>query len=277
MVFMDELGRAAVDIRQASLQMVLEGKIQEHSLGELDGLPSLIVVADNPSDEYDTEEFDGALEDRFITLNVETSIEGFLKYARKVKIEPVITDYLAENPEKLLFKPEDTAEKGSTPRAWEALSRVLKALPNNPAGSDLAYTLITSKVGKTVGSSFYHFLNNYINVISVKDIIKLVGKAPMVTEDEQKAARDLLSPTTKDMEIISATELAEKLLTENLKGNKKVPTALILAYVSSLNLEVAAAILKDWKSTQKEWYLKDFATVQGKGRWYSKFLIENVQ
>ena len=70
-VFLDELGRASVDIRQASLQMVLEGKIQEHSLGELDNLKSLIVVADNPADDYDSAEFDGALEDTIVDFNFE--------------------------------------------------------------------------------------------------------------------------------------------------------------------------------------------------------------
>lgn len=273
-VFLDELGRASTDIRQASLQMVLEGKIQEHDLGSLNGLPTLMVVADNPSDSYDTEEFDGALEDRFITLNVEASIDGFLKYARTIGVLPVITDYLAEHPEKLVFKPEDTAEKGSTPRAWEALSRILKVLPEE---SELAYILISAKIGKTVGTSFHHFLNNYINIVSVKDIVKLIGKSKMVTEDEQRAARALLSPTTQAIEVISAGELAEKLLAEHLKDEKVISVNLILAYISSLHLEVAAGILKGWKNTNKEWYIESFAKVQGKGRWYSKELIANVE
>ncbi len=276
-IFLDELGRASIDIRQASLQMVLEGKIQEHSLGGLNDLPSLMVVADNPSETYDTEEFDQALEDRFITLNVETSTEGFLKYARAAGIASVITDYLAEHPEKLLFKPEDTAEKGSTPRAWEALSRILKVLPEHQDGADLTYTLIAAKIGKTVGSSFHHYLNNYINIVSVKDILKLVGKSKMVTEDEQRAARDLLKPTTQEIEVISAGELAEKLLTAHKKDDKKVTVNLILAYISSLHTEVAAGILKSWKVSDKEWYIESFAKVQGKGRWYSKELIANVE
>lgn len=277
-IFLDELGRASIDIRQASLQMVLEGKIQEHSLGFLNDLPSLIVVADNPSDTYDTEEFDQALEDRFITLNVETSITGFLKYARTAGIMSVVTDYLAEHPEKLLFKPEDTAEKGSTPRAWEALSRILKVLPEtNTKGADLTYTLIASKIGKTVGASFHHYLNTYTNVVSIKDIKKLIGKSKMETEEEQRAARSLLEETTRKMEVISAGELAEKMLTACKEDEKKVSVNLILAFVSSLHIEVAAGILKTWKVDEKEWYIEKFSKVQGKGRWFARELLANVE
>ena len=273
-IFLDELGRASIDIRQAALQMVLEGKIQEHDLGSLDGLPSLMVVADNPSDSYDTEDFDGALEDRFITLNVEADIDGFLKYARKAGIAPVITDYLAENGEKLVFKPDDTAEKGSTPRAWESLSRILKVVPEN---DELLYTLITSKVGKTVGASFHRFMTTYTNIVTVKDIMKLLGKTKMGTEDEQKAARELLKDTTQKIESISASELAEKMLAEHAKTPKKVPMTAILAYISSLHIEIAAGILKSWKiGEHKDIYLS-FAEAQGKSRWYGHELLAGVE
>ncbi len=248
-VFMDELGRASLSIRQASLQMVLEGKIQEHSLGFLDDLNTLTIVADNPSDEYDSSDFDAALEDRFITLDVEASIEGFLKYAREKELNPVITDFLAEYPERLVYNPEDDTEKGSSPRAWESLSRILKVTPKD---SPLLNTLILSKVGKTVGASFFHYLRNYINVISVEDIINTIGDSKIDTKDQQKKMAKKLSKITKKMEVISATELAEKMLKEHLSENSAVSAKEVAVYVVSLNIEVAAGILKTWKDSDKK-------------------------
>jgi hypothetical protein len=268
-IFLDELGRASIDIRQASLQMVLEGKIQEHSLGELDGLKSLIVVADNPSDDYDTAEFDGALEDRFITLDVEASVDGWLKYARKVGVLPVVTDYVAEYTDKLVFKPEDTSEKGSSPRAWEALSRILKEVPSN---SSLAYNLIVAKVGKTVGSNFYHFYQNYTDVIKPEDILKNIGKANISTEEGQRKAAKKLSKLTKKVEAVSATELAEKLRTESEKG--KIDAEVIIVYLASLNFEVGTNIAKSWKQDDetKEFFFGPFMNAQP-GKWYIKDLF----
>jgi hypothetical protein len=268
-IFLDELGRASIDIRQASLQMVLEGKIQEHSLGELDGLKSLIVVADNPSDDYDSAEFDAALEDRFITLDVEVSVEGWLKYAREKGVIPVITDYIAEYPDKLLFKPEDTAEKGSTPRAWEALSRILRETPKN---SPVIFNLITAKVGKTVGANFYNFMQNYVNVVKPEDIMKIIG-TDLDTEAKQKKAVKKLSKVTQKIEAISAQELAQKMKAEAQKGN--VPHEAVIVYVASLKHEVGANISKSWKEDEndKEYFFGDFIKHQP-NKWYIKELVK---
>jgi hypothetical protein len=272
-VFLDELGRSSTEIRQASLQMVLEGKIQEHSLGEYNGLKSLIVVADNPSDDYDTAEFDSALEDRFITLNVETSIEGFLSYARETGIEPVITDFLAEFPERLLYKPKSDDEKGSTPRAWEALSRILKATPKD---SEIIYPLIASKVGKTVGSNFLHYLNNYINVLSVVDIVDYIKDMPLVTEHDQRAAGKKLRKITNKMEVITATELSEKMLTAY--WDETIEAEVIVAYIVSLNREVGVGILKTWKEgddKHKNFYMKDFMAATP-NKWFITEVLKNA-
>jgi len=269
-IFLDELGRASIDIRQASLQMVLEGKIQEHSLGELDDLKSLIVVADNPSDDYDSDDFDAALEDRFITLDVKANLDSWLKYARSKDVLPVITDYLAEYSDKLVFKPEDTAEKGASPRAWEKLSDILKATPKN---SSIAYQLIVSKIGKTVGSNFYQFFQNYIDVIKPEDILENIGKAKLDTEAGQKKVAKKLSKLTKKIEAISASELAQKL--KKLAEENEIDTEVVVTYLASLNYEVGTNIAKSWKETDedKDFFFGPFMDAQP-GKWYIKELFD---
>jgi len=270
-VFLDELGRSSVDIRQASLQMVLEGKIQEHSLGELNDLKSLIVVADNPSDDYDSAEFDAALEDRFITLEVESSLDSWLKYARGKGILSVITDYLSEYTDKLVFKPEDTSEKGSSPRAWEKLSDILK---NTPKNSGLVFQLIVSKVGKTVGGNFYQYFKNYVDVIKVDDILKVVGDNKINTENQQKTVAKKLQKLTKKIEAIQATELGHKL--KDLAKEGEIDSKVVVTYIASLPFEVGTNLAKTWKETDedREYFLGDFMAAQ-ENKWYIRELRNN--
>ncbi len=268
-VFLDELGRASESVRQSALQITLEGKIQEHSLGELDNLKSLIVVADNPSDSYDTAEFDSALEDRFITLEVETSIEGFLEYARTKGLEPVITDFLAEFPERLHYQPETDGEKGSTPRAWEALSRILKETPKD---SPVLYNLIMGKVGKTVAQNFFQYMNNYINVLSVEDVVDYISKTKekIKTKAGQIKASEKLRKITKKLEVISAVELGQKMKSAHQEGLIDIENVVI--YVASLNLETGSGIAKTWKNSKDQetfdWFMDCFVTEGQKDRWY---------
>ena len=276
-VFLDELGRASLDIRQASLQLVLEKKVNEHSIGEVDGLPTLCIVADNPSDQYDTADFDMALEDRFMSFdNVEADIGAWLKYARKVDVLPVITDYLAEYSEKLHYTPESDGEKGSSPRAWKKLSDAMKETYAQKE-DDFIYSVITSKVGKTVGANFFHFVNNYISIIKPEDIMAALDGMKLETVKDQKAAAKALKKVTKDIEVIAAQELAEKLFKEFKDG---MDSKVLIVYFASLAKEVSASILKDWKGDGQEgedekatYYYNEFLSDQGDTLWFIKSLV----
>ena len=266
-IFLDELGRASIDIRQASLQLVLEKRVNEHYFDDV-----VFVVADNPSDEYDSADFDMALEDRFQTYTVEADIGDWLKYARKAGVESVVTDYLAEYPEKLHFTPETDGEKGSSPRAWKKLSDSLKV----NSDEDFVYSLITSKVGKTVGSNFFHFYNNYVKVVKPEDIIKAIGKADITTEKGQRKVAKKLSKITKEIEVISAQELANKMLDQV----DEIGAEAILVYLASLNTEVAASVLKTWKESKEEneskFYLGGFIKAQP-NKWFIRELTQSVK
>jgi hypothetical protein len=254
--------------------MVLENRLQEHTLGEINGVPTLKIVADNPADEYDTAEFDPALESRFMSFTVEASIDDWLKYARKKEILPVITDYLAEFHEKLHFQPETDNDKGSDPRSWESLSDILKVNKND----NMLYSLIVSKIGKTVGMNFHHFYSNYINVVKPAQILEVIGKSEIKTEKQQRAIAKKLSKLTKKIEVISAQELAQKLMTGAQKG--KWADEVVVVYLASLNLESTAGILKSWKNSDEksdsEYYYQNVQEAQD-GRWLLKELISQVK
>ncbi len=273
-VFLDELGRASVDVRQASLQLVLEKKVNEHDLTR-DGRKTLFVVADNPADEYDSAEFDMALEDRFQTYNVDVDVDAWLNYARKNDVEDVVTAYIAEMTEKLHFIPDSDGEKGSSPRAWKKLSDGLKVTKDE----DFVPSLIFSKVGKTVGSNFHHFYRNYTKIVKVDDILTIIGDSPIKTAKAQKAIAKKLGKTTKKIEVISAQELANKMLDAHLKDPERVTSQHVICYVGSLGLEIITSVFKMWRNSEdekvSEYY---YGNLQDDSeRWISSAIVAQVK
>lgn len=249
LLFLDELARAPLEVRQAALQLVLDRRIHEHHLPEIDGLKTLVVAADNPADQYQTDELDPALLDRFATYTVETDVEGWLKWARANNIESVVTDFVAEYPDKLHFIPEDAGDnvdKGATPRGWAKLSDIVQNLHVVDPG--LVFDVFNAKLGKTVGSGFYHFYNNYTKIVKVDDIMEIIEEADLDISKQkgQEQMAKILSKTTKEIEQISASELAQKIKTEVQSGN--LTFHVMTVYIASLNLEIGASIYKAWKS-----------------------------
>jgi len=247
-LFLDELSRAPLEVRQSALQLVLEGRIHEHKLPEKDGLRTLIVAADNPSDEYQTDELDPALLDRFGNYEVEVDVQGWLNWARKNSVNPVIMDYVAEFPDKLHFLPEDDTDKGATPRSWAKLSAIVSNF--NEIDKGLQYSVIVSKIGSVVGSSFFHYYNNYIKVLKPEDIEKMLKGKNLKTEEGIIEAAKEISEKTQKLEAISAVELANK-MKEKARKSKKWNN-ILTTYLESLNVEICVSIIKTWKEGSED-------------------------
>ena len=251
-LFLDELARAPLEVRQAALQLVLEGRIHEHKLPTIDGIKTLVVAADNPSDLYQTEELDKALDDRFGTYNVEVDVQGWLKWASENDIAPVITDFIAEYPDKLHFMPEDENDKGATPRAWAKLSSYIKNF--NEVDVSFVHPIILSKIGDSVGNSFFHFFNNYVKILKPQDIEKMLGKEDISTKEGIQKGAKKISKKTNQIEALAAQELANKLRVLSTKDRKW--ENILTTFLDSINVEVMVSIIKTWKEDEDttDWY-----------------------
>lgn len=276
-LFLDELARAPLEVRQSALQLVLDHRIHEHHLPvDTMGLETLVIGADNPSDEYQTDELDPALLDRFMTYKVETDVKGWLKWARANNIESVITDFLADFPDKLHWMAEDQSEdKGATPRAWAKLSDIMKNFNLIPENMQLS--VIESKIGQTVGASFFQFYVDYAKVMKVEDVLKAIGKAKIETREQQEKVAEKIGKMTKEMEQISASELAQKIKAEIESGeNPKVTYDVLTTYLASLNMEIMQSIYKTWKEDPdtEEFYYEWARNVPD--RWVFRIVTEKV-
>ena len=258
-LFLDELARAPIEVRQSALQLVLEGRIHEHELPTLDGLKTLIVAADNPADEYQTDELDPALLDRFGNYEVHVDVQGWLKWARLNNINPVITDYIAEFNDKLHFIPEDDKDKGATPRSWSKLSSIIDNAEKMKVSKAIFSEIINSKLGETVGYSFLHFYNDYVKVVKPEDIKELIDIENIESQEDFEREAKKISKTTKGIEALAASELASKI--KDLTKEDDIWNKILAIYLDSINVEVFTSIIKDWKENEGEFYMNWAETV----------------
>lgn len=124
-LFLDELNRARPDVLQAVFQLVYDRKVREHEL--LDTWH--IVCAGNLGSEDGTDviEFDSALNDRFVFIELEENYKDWLTWAKRSSINDLVMGFIEKHPDKLYHKYGDDEEmRYITPRTWERFSRILE-------------------------------------------------------------------------------------------------------------------------------------------------------
>jgi len=248
-LFLDEFSRAPLDVRQAALQLVLDRKIHQHELPITNNQKTFIIAADNPDNgDYAVESLDPALLDRFLSIPVEIDTVGWLDWASKHNVNKIVRAFIADNPSKLHFTPEEGSDEiiGATPRSWTKLSAFIDNISNIP--KELHYPIITGKIGKALSAQFLNFMNNYSNMISVEDIEELVQELDTKKVNIEKMG-EAVKELTEKLEVIQKTELLNALFDKyiGLSANEAKP---MMAMYYSLDIEVLAASLK--KLTQND-------------------------
>lgn len=252
-LFLDELNRALIDTRNASLQLVLEKELHSHKLPFVNGKRTFICAAINPADIYQVDELDIALLDRFLIVDMTIDVEDWLKYARSKEMKDVICDFISENPGKLHYMQKDN-ENGATPRAWEELSEYLTCDIENDIVLD---GIITGRIGKEVGSLFYVYYKNYKNIMKIEDIVEKVFN---LKEKPISEISEELKIFIKSIETIRIKDLVAQLInlsSEELNSGKYNILALtLISLLSSLNFEISLSICKKIKVQDSELYSK---------------------
>lgn len=252
-LFLDELNRSNLDVRQASLQLVLNKEIHCHKLPYVNGEPTFIVAAINPSDLYQVDELDAALLNRFCKVELQPDLKSFLTWGRETKLNQVVLDYLAENPTKLHWQPSDGGI-GATPRSWAKLAAYMERIDSIPP--EVRFTIFKGKLGAEIGGQFLQFFNNYSKVIKVEDIETLVAKQMKKSQNPEVIAKAIEKLISKQ-EAIQQTQLAELLYAKYINKDRTATEAMpAIAFFYALPLEVLATLLKSKRNTDQPTYLK---------------------
>lgn len=241
-LFLDELNRADTDVLQASLQLVLAKQLHEHKLPE-GKQQTFIVAAVNPTDDYQTNELDPALLDRFITVELKPDAEEWLAWGRRNGINPIVLKYIASNPMYIHETPED-GSKGTSPRAWTKVSRLLDFLDrDNPA----LYTILKGRLGAGIGAEFRNFYLNHEDIISISDIGEVVKSnydKSLTPQENLENTRPIINNLLERQEI----PVVHNLVHEIYGICKKKGNYLLLNHICyAVNIEVCTDFIKTLK------------------------------
>lgn len=206
-IHFEELNRASAQVRNASLQILLERAIgTEFKFNE----NVLMIASGNLGDEdgTDVEEFDAALNGRLIhmkhTLSHKEWIEG---YAEK-NVHPIIVSYINSYPE---FMYKETTEDGpkayASPRSWTFLSDYIVANYGMESTPDqFLYDLM--QIGSSyIGISSKKFITYCEDMMKI-NIEDVINRYEEIKTDLEKYNRDkkselIQSLKKKDIEIMT--------------------------------------------------------------------------
>lgn len=244
-LFLDELNRAPIDVRQSALQLVLERQIHEHILPIVEDQRTMIVAAVNPADDYQVDELDPALLDRFLHITVEADTKAWLKWARSANVNSIVCDYIAEYPDRIHWTPADGGI-GATPRSWAKLGDFMDNVDSIP--EEILFQVMKGKVGTEIASQFYSFFKNYVDVVKMQDIVDLVEGYKNDVQDVEELG-NIIQEVIEKTEAIQKSELAHQL---SKSGNDLA----FLAYMYALPIENCVAFLKGFRKDEPDLYKK---------------------
>ena len=122
LLFLDEINRATIEVQQCAFQLVLDRELNGNQLHP----ETRIFCAINASAEYQVNDMDPALLDRFWTVDLEPTTADWIAWAEDNEIDPVVVDFIRQNPAHLRHAGEiEPGKIYPTPRSYEKLDRAL--------------------------------------------------------------------------------------------------------------------------------------------------------
>lgn len=178
-LFLDEANAAPPAVAAAAYQLILDRRLGDYVVPD----DCLIWAAGNlASDRGVTFTMPAPLTNRFIMFTVEANIDDFKAHAAAVGIDARIIAFLSNRSDYLhQFNGKDyvSGAQFPTPRGWERVSDLLK-LTNVP--DFVRNEAIAGSVGKTAGEEFNVFCKIYASVVSVAEVLKDPGNAPIPSD-----------------------------------------------------------------------------------------------
>lgn len=154
-VFLDEIEKAPVSVKNASLQLVLDRMIGTYKLPD----DWAIVCAGNrEEDGCFSAPLGAALSNRMIHLEIEPDIEAWAMWARDNSVCEDIIGFLHFKPELLYKQTEDHAFP--TPRSWVIASRLIDSVKTQKEQKEL----MAASVGKGAAQEYIVWSNVYKSV-----------------------------------------------------------------------------------------------------------------
>lgn len=123
-LFLDEINAAPPPVAAAAYQLILDRRLGSYRLPE--GW-SIVAAGNRLDDRGITYVMPAPLANRFMHVHLQADAEAWLAWAARNGIDPMLRDFVAEQPEWLArFLPEPEVKAFPSPRSWAFADRVIK-------------------------------------------------------------------------------------------------------------------------------------------------------
>ena len=170
MLFLDEVDRATLEVRQGIFELTDSRKLNGHHLH-----PDTVVFAaingGEHGEQYQVNEMDPAELDRWSVWDIEPSVEDWLSWG-KDNIDGLIWDFINQNRAHLEHNGEiEPNKRYPSRRSWHRLNDVLVKADLIDEASPAMFTLAQSFVGFEAAVALNDFAQNYERVVTVEQLL----------------------------------------------------------------------------------------------------------
>ena len=229
-IFLDEINRATPEVMQAAFQLVLDREIAGVKIHP----DSRIFAAVNASAEYQVNEMDPALRDRFFIVDLQPTTEDWLEWA-KDRLDGALCEFIRQNPQHLECRENVEADR-ITPsrRSWERVNHALVTAgvvdkPEDP----LFYPLCLGLVGAEASIAYTEFVKKFDRQISAEDILdkwnaKVKAKVKAAPQEQLNGVVEKVVDHSED------GDWTQKQVDNAFKFMKSLPGELVIAMWTKL-------------------------------------------
>jgi len=209
LLFLDEVDRAALEVRQGIFELCDSRKLAGHTLHP----ETLIFAAVNGGTHagaaaYQVGEMDPAELDRYTVFDVEPSIDDWITWAQ-TNCEALVVDFIRNNTEHLEHNDDPEPNKVyPSRRSWARFSDTKTAASMLEAGQSnpVVFSLASAYLGFEAAVSFNDFVANYSKVVTISDILDK-GKCPDVDMNQHCALIDKMGASDRFKNTLNESEL----------------------------------------------------------------------
>ena len=212
-LMLDEVNRSLPGVQQSFFQLVLDRELGNDKEGNPHKLhpETRVYAAVNHGAEYDVNEMDPALLRRFWVVDLEPTVEDWTSWASGAGVDPVLVDFIRQNPQHLRVDPSEV-EPGTicpNPASWHRIDTCLKHMsmaPEDVAGQkvDALFPVCQGMIGTEAAISFVDFVSRYELVVSAEDVLdrwdEVKERVAELTADRQNALIEKLKTNSLENE-----------------------------------------------------------------------------
>ena len=173
LLFLDEVDRATMEVRQGIFELTDSRKLNGWHLHP----DTLVVAAVNGGEHganYSVGEMDPAELDRWVTFDIEPTVEDWLTWAKE-NVSTLVWDFINQNRNHLEHNDDPEPNKVyPSRRSWHRFSDCLTTgnLVEDKSGLDAVFHLAVGYVGFEAAVAFKDFAENYESIVTPEDVLR---------------------------------------------------------------------------------------------------------